>query len=101
MPPDATVSATAEPRVNRALAGRQAGNPRKQWAGRQDLWKSPFYAGFRAGVSAIVVVGLWRFLTADSGDAGEGVSGAPSAASPAGVQNQVAAGSKGEGVSEG
>ena len=28
------------------------GNPRKHWAGGQGLWRSPFYAGFVAGVVA-------------------------------------------------
>ena len=42
--------------VNSGLAGRQAGNPRKQWAGGQGLRKRPFYAGFRAGVLIGVVV---------------------------------------------
>ena len=59
-----------ETRVNSGLEDRQSGNPRKQWAGGQGLWKRPFYAGFRAGVAADAVVDLWWFLTADGGDAG-------------------------------
>ena len=57
-----------ETRVNSGLAGRQAGNARKQWAVGQGLRKRPFYAGFRAGVVAIVIVDLWQFLTAGGGD---------------------------------
>jgi len=45
-----------ETRVNSGLAGRQAGNARKHWAGGQGLRRCPFYAGFRAGVVAGVVV---------------------------------------------
>jgi len=47
-----------ETHVNTGLEDRQAGNPRKQWAGGQGLWKRPFYAGFRAGVAADAVAGL-------------------------------------------
>ena len=48
--------------VNTGLAGRQAGNARKQWAGGQPLRRWPFYAGFGAGVVAefkagVVVIG--------------------------------------------
>ena len=57
-----------ETRVNSGLAGRQAGNARKQWAVGQGIRKRPFYAGFRAGVVAIVIVDLWQFLTAGGGD---------------------------------
>ena len=44
-----------------------AGNARKQWASGQALRRSPFYAGFRAGVVGDVagVVGL-RLPVADS-----------------------------------
>ena len=38
-----------ETRVNTGLAGRQAGNARKQWAGGQGIRRWPFYAGFGAG----------------------------------------------------
>ena len=44
--------------VNTGLADRQAGNARKQWAGGQGIRRWPFYAGFRAGVVADIVVGL-------------------------------------------
>ena len=47
-----------ETHVNTGLEDRQAGNPRKQWAGGRGLWKRPFYAGFRAGVAADAVAGL-------------------------------------------
>ena len=47
-----------ETRVNTGLAGRQAGNARKQWAGGQGLRKRPFYAGFGAGVVTDIVVEL-------------------------------------------
>ena len=45
-----------ETRVNSGLAGRQAGNARKHWAGGQGLRRWQFYSGFRAGVVAGVVV---------------------------------------------
>jgi len=45
-----------ETRVNSGLAGRQAGNARKHWAGGQGLRKRPFYAGFKVGVVIGVVV---------------------------------------------
>ena len=41
-----------ETRVNSGLADRQAGNPRKHWAGGQPLRKRPFYAGCGAGIIA-------------------------------------------------
>ena len=47
-----------ETHVNTGLEDRQAGNARKQWAGGQPLRRSPFYAGFRAGVAADAVAGL-------------------------------------------
>ena len=37
-----------ETRVNSGLAGRQAGNARKHWAGGLGFRKRPFYSGFRA-----------------------------------------------------
>ena len=40
-----------ETRVNSGLAGRQAGNARKQWAGGQGLRRCPFYEVFRVGVA--------------------------------------------------
>ena len=43
--------------VNRAFAGRQAGNPRKHWASGQGLRRCPFYVGFRVGVMTGVMVG--------------------------------------------
>ena len=48
-----------ETRVNSGLADRQPGNARKHWASGQAPRRCPFYAGFEAGVVAIVVVGLW------------------------------------------
>ena len=48
-----------ETRVEWVFQPWVTGNARKQWAGGQSLRKCPFYAGFGAGVVAIVVVGLW------------------------------------------
>ena len=59
-----------EARVNSGLADRQAGNPRKHWAGGQPLRKHPFYAGFGAGVVADIVEGGSAAVGSDStGDA--------------------------------
>ena len=44
-----------ETRVNSGLADRQAGNPRKHWAGGQPLRKRPFYAA--AGQALLRVFG--------------------------------------------
>ena len=54
-----------ETRVNTGLEDRQSGNPRRQWAGGQPLRRSPFYAGFRAGVAAGAVAGLRLRLQRD------------------------------------
>ena len=51
-------------RVNRAFAGRQAGNPRQHWASGQDGRKRPFHAGFRACLPATSNL---RQLQADQG----------------------------------
>ena len=40
-------------RVNRAFAGRQAGNPRKYWAGGQGGRKRPFHAGWSGDDGAV------------------------------------------------
>ena len=48
-----------ETRVEWAFQPWVAGNARKYWASGQAPRRCPFYAGFGAGVVAIVVVGLW------------------------------------------
>ena len=73
--------------VNIGLADRQAGNPRKHWAGGQPLRKHPFYAGFGAGVVADIVGGLRQLaviqlamlLSCAAGSATQGTVAAPTA----------------------
>ena len=45
---------SAGARVNRAFAGRPAGNPLKYWSGGQGGRKRPFHAGFRACLPAML-----------------------------------------------
>ena len=49
-----------ETRVEWAFQLWVAGNARKHWASGQGLRRCPFYVGFRAGVAAGGIVGLWR-----------------------------------------
>ena len=49
-----TFASRPETRVNSGISGRYAENPRKHWAGGQPIRKRPFYAGFRAGVVAVL-----------------------------------------------
>ena len=56
--------------VNTGFEGRQAGNPRKQWAVGQSLLRGPIYAGFGVGVVADIVEGGSTAVDSDStGDA--------------------------------
>ena len=49
-----TFASRPETRVNSGISGRYAENPRKHRAGGQPIRKRPFYAGFRAGVVAVL-----------------------------------------------